>query len=454
MKKQYLYFFFGTLLLSSCEDLVEVGDPNNQLGTTQVFEDIQTANAALAGLYAGLRDQSVISGAGYYTVSTLIGSYADDLEYHNTDQNGIMDLYQNQQQETNRMITSIWNTAYGQVYYANAIIYGAENTTALSTENKNRLKGEALFIRSLLYFYLQQLFGDIPYTTSLDYEYNRHLPKTEASSVLVQLGADVKEAAGLLEDGYRNAERIYPNRKAAELLLARIYLLQEEWVLAEQAAESILQSPLYQFQADLNEVFHKTGTHILWQLKPQNSGDAAKEAGFYYFTGAAPNAYTLTEDLVGSFADNDLRKQSWIAEVTINGRTWHRPYKYKNRLDNTNEYSAVFRLEEVYFILAEALARQNRMDETLPYLNATRERAGLGALTSLSAEAFWNELLSEKRREFFTEFGHRFFDLKRLGRLDELSSLKTNWEEHKRIWPLPQSELLLNSNLRPQNPGY
>ncbi|WP_423128051.1 RagB/SusD family nutrient uptake outer membrane protein [Gaoshiqia sp. Z1-71] len=454
MKKQYLYFFFGTLLLSSCEDLVEVGDPNNQLGTTQVFEDVQTANAALAGLYAGLRDQSVISGAGYYTVSTLAASYADDLECHNNDQNGAMDLYQNQQQETNRMITSIWSTAYKQVYYANAIIYGTENSAALSTENKNRLKGEALFIRSLLYSYLQQLFGDIPYTTSLDYRYNRSLSKTEAASVLEQLELDLKEAVSLLEDHYRDSERIYPNRKTAQLLLARIYLLQEEWVLAEQAAENILQSPLYQFQADLNEVFHKTGTHILWQLKPQNSGDAAKEAGFYYFTGAAPNAYTLTEDLVGSFADNDLRKQAWTTEVSYNNKSWSRPYKYKNRLDNTNEYSAVFRLEEVYFILAEALARQNRVDEALPYLNATRERAGLEALASLSSEGFWDELPAEKRREFFTEFGHRFFDLKRLGRLDELSSLKTNWEEHKRIWPLPQSELLLNSNLRPQNPGY
>lgn len=456
MKKRYLFFFLGALLLASCEELVEVDDPTNQLGTAQVFEDAGTANAALAGLYAALRDQSVVSGAGYYTLSTLAGSYADNLECHNHDQNGTWDLYQNQQLETNTYIASVWKTAYQQIYYANAIIYGTQHSTALSDGDKNRITGEALLMRSLIYFYLQQLFGDIPYTTSLDYEHNRSLSKTEASAVLEQLEMDVKEAATLLEDNYRNAERIYPNRKAAELLLSRIYLLQEEWALAGQTAESILQSPLYQFQPDLDEVFHKSGTHILWQLKPQNSGDATREASFYYFTGAAPHAYALAEDLVGSFAGDDLRKQAWMTPVSFNDDSWYRPFKYKNNANgtNTNEYSIVFRLEEVYFILAEALAKQNRVDEALPYLNATRERAGLDALGSLSAEDFITELLAEKRHEFFAESGHRFFDLKRLGRLDELSAVKPNWEDDDQLWPLPQNELLMNPNLNPQNPGY
>jgi len=445
--------FPGILLLVSCEALVEVDDPTNQLGTTQVFEDVQTADAALAGLYAGLRDRSVITGGSYVGIGPLAGSYADDLDCYNNSQ-GLMDIYQNQLLETNTTIESIWNTAYEQVYYANSIVYGAENSTALSGDDKNRLKGEALFIRSLIYFYLQQLFGDIPYTANLDYEYNRNLSKTEALAVLEQLELDLTQAIALLEDEYRDAQRIYPNRKSAELLLSRIYLLQGEWALARQTAEGILQSPLYAFQADINEVFHKTGTHILWQLQPENSGDAAEEASFYYFSNTAPNSYVLTQNLVRTFAANDLRKQAWMARVSFNGDSWYRPFKYKNRTDNTSEYSVVFRLEEVYFILAEALAKQDRTGEALPYLNATRERAGLSALASLSVEEFMDELLAEKRREFFTEFGHRFFDLKRLGRLDELSAVKPNWEDDKKLWPLPQNELLLNASLYPQNPGY
>jgi hypothetical protein len=144
-----------------------------------------------------------------------------------------------------------------------------------------------------------------------------------------------------------------------------------------------------------------------------------------------------------------------MALVTFEGQNWYRPDKYKNLPgDNTNEYSVVFRLEEVYFIMAEALAKQNRFDEALPYLDATRRRAGLTALTSLTGEAFNSKLLAEKRREFFAESGLRFLDLKRWGRLSELSVVKPNWQDYKQVWPLPQKELLLNANLSPQNPGY
>lgn len=455
MKKiSYLFFYIGLLLFTACEDLIDVGYPSNQLGTPQVFKDVQTANAALAYLYAHVRDQSVLTGGSYIGIGSLCGAYADELDCYYYDQNQYTDIYQNQQQETNTAIASVWSASYQQIYYANSVIYGAEHSTSLSDDDKDRIKGEALLVRSLIYFYLQQLFGDTPYTTSLDYEYNRTIGRTEAATLLKQLEADVTEASVLLEDDYRDGERIYPNRKVAQLLLARIYLLQEKWMLAEQTAKNILQSPLYQYETDIHEVFHKSGKHILWQLKPQNSGDATSEATFYFFTGSAPNNYTLTQNLVDAFAGNDLRKQAWMDEVTFNDHSWYRPYKYKNRANNANEYSILFRLEEAYFIMAEALAGQNKVDDALPYLNASRERAGLTPLTSSTEEEFYNELLTEKRREFFTEFGHRFLDLKRRGRLSELSTLKPEWEDYKQVWPLPKSELLLNPNLYPQNTGY
>jgi starch-binding outer membrane protein, SusD/RagB family len=456
MKRINLFFNLGLLMLAACEELVEVDYPLNQLGTTQVFEDVQTANSALAGLYASLSDQSIISGGSYSGAGPLLGSYTDDLDCYYYDQNGVADIYRNQQMETNTSIENIWNTAYQQVYYANSIIHGVEQSVRLSEGDKNRIKGEVLVIRSLIYFYLQQLFDDIPYTASLDYEYNRNLGKTEGSVLLEQLKLDLTEAISLLDDNYRDPERIYPNRKVAQLLLARIYLIGGEWLSAEQMADTIIQSPLYIFQTDIQEVFHKSGKHILWQLKPENEGDATEEAMFFYFTNSAPNSYVLTQNLLDTFDDEDLRKQNWMASVTFEEQTWYRPFKYKNYINgaNSDEYSIVFRFEEVYFIMAEALAKQNRFEEALPYLNATRERSGLSSLASLSGEEFINELLAEKRREFFAESGLRFLDLKRMDMLNELSIIKPNWKEYKSIWPLPQNELLLNRNLSPQNSGY
>ncbi|MNL56219.1 SusD family protein [compost metagenome] len=65
-----------------------------------------------------------------------------------------------------------------------------------------------------------------------------------------------------------------------------------------------------------------------------------------------------------------------------------------------------------------------------------------------------DEILLESRREFFTEHGHRFFDLKRTGRLNVLIGVKPNWKSYHDLWPLPQKELTLNPNMNPQNTGY
>lgn len=437
----------------ACEKLVEVEIPNNQITTGQLFEDVQTANAALAGLYAGLRDNSPVAGN---QAGELFGSYTDDLDsYATTSVNGIFDIYRNQQIAANPTIYSYWSSAYQNIYTANAIVEGVENSSSISENEKDRIKGEALLMRSILYLYLQQIFGDIPYPVTTNYQVNQTLPKTTSSEVLARLESDLSLSMNLLKDDYRNAERIYPNKKAAQLMLAKIYMIQYRWNDAEAVLKSIVQSPLYQFENNITKVFQKTGTHILWQLKPKNPGDPTKEAMNYYFINAAPTNYALAQDLVNSFSNGDLRKQNWMAVVSFNGNTWFRADKYKNRTNNSTEYSIVFRLEEVYLLLAEALVQQNKLLEALPYVNATRLRAGLSALTGTTTQpALLNEIILENRKEFFTEMGHRFFDLKRTNRLNTLITVKPNWKSYHNLWPLPQQELLLNSNLNPQNTGY
>jgi hypothetical protein len=437
----------------SCEKLVEVEIPNNQITTGQVFEDVQTANAALAGLYARLYESSPIAGD---QSGPTLGSYTDDLNSYSTSSvNGRYDIFQNQQISTNTEIYSYWTSAYQNIYIANAIIEGTENSTALPTAEGNRIKAEALLIRSLLYFYLQQVFGDIPYVTNTNYETNQIIAKTAASEILIRLEADLNTSMNLLKDDYRNSERIYPNKKVAQLMLAKIYMLQNRWGDAEPLLKNIQQSPLYQFENNISKVFQKTGTHILWQLKPKNSGDGTKESSMYYFTNSAPTNYALSQNLMTSFSSGDLRRQNWITMVTFNGNSWYRADKYKSRTNNTTEYSIVFRLEEVYLLLAETLVQQNKLQEALPYINATRQRAALNALTGTPTQTILlDEILNENRREFFTEMGHRFLDLKRMNRLNSLVAVKPNWKSYHDRWPIPQQELLLNQNLNPQNAGY
>ena len=87
-------------------------------------------------------------------------------------------------------------------------------------------------------------------------------------------------------------------------------------------------------------------------------------------------------------------------------------------------------------------------------LNVIRNRAGLPNTTAVTQATLLNAILEERNREFFTELGHRWFDLKRTGFASSVLSVKPGWDAKDLLWPLPASELLLNSNLLPQNPGY
>ncbi|MXS71588.1 RagB/SusD family nutrient uptake outer membrane protein [Flavobacteriaceae bacterium W22] len=445
--------FYVLTALMSCEKMLEVDLPENQMLSETVFQDAQTANSVLSGLYAGLWEASPIAGDQSGRILSL---YTDDLTYYAVNAtNGLPEISNNTLIDTNQFVSSMWSAAYQKIYVSNSIIEGLENSSSISTAEKNRMTGEALTIRSVLFFYLQQIYGDIPYPVTTNYQINQSIAKTNSEVVLQRIESDLQEAVELLPDQYRSAERIFINKKAAQLMLAKVQMQRSKYAAAESTLKAVIQSSLYQFQNDITKVFLKSGTHIIWQLKPKNSGDPVREATIYYFVNVAPSSMSLSPALVSSFQTGDLRKQYWMAPVTVAGTTWYRAEKYKARSANTTENSIVFRLEEAYLLLAESLAKQNKTAEALPYINPIRQRAAQPLLTgTVSQNILLDEILKENRKEFFTEMGRRFIDLKRAGQLNTLQTTKPNWKDFHRVWPLPQKELLMNSNMNPQNAGY
>ncbi|KKO89165.1 glycan metabolism protein RagB [Sphingobacterium sp. Ag1] len=449
---QFIILFIAATVITSCEKMIEVEIPNDQIDKQTVFKDVQTANAALSGLYADVMKSSPIAGGD---LETYLSAYTDELDNYTTVSSDSRDLFLNQQIDTNSIIYNVWANAYKHIYSANSIIEGVSASTGISTPDKRYLKGEALLVRSIMFFYLSQLFGDIPYPESTDYKINNSIGKTSFVQVLSNLEKDLVEVSNLLQNDYRNAERINPNRMVARLMLAKVYMAKQDWNNAENISKEVVNSSLYQMEPDVAKVFQKNGKHILWQLKPNNNL-SVPQAGIYYFTSSAPSSYALTNALVSSFSNNDLRKQKWMAPVVFNGVTYYRAEKYKNRGgNNTTEYSIVFRIEEVFLLLAEALTRQDKLAEALPYANMTRLRAQLNPLLSpITKTVLLDEILLEYKREYFTEMGHRFLDLKRMDKLSTLQGKKPNWKDFHRLWPIPQKEILLNTNLQPQNAGY
>ncbi|WP_426477497.1 RagB/SusD family nutrient uptake outer membrane protein [Chryseobacterium sp. CBSDS_008] len=453
MKKiHFIILIIIATINSSCDKLLDVDTPDNQIDQNKVFEDVQTANAALAAHYADLMKSSPIAGGD---LEAYLSSYTDELRNYTTISSDSRDIFLNLHTDTNSIVFNTWATAYKHIYSANSILEGISGSHGISSNDKNWFRGQALLTRSIMFYYLNQLYGDIPYPESTDYKANNIIAKTKSNLVLSNLERDLLEVSSLLQNEYKDSERIYPNRFVAKLLLAKVYMAGKNWNKAELVLKEIVQSPLYQIESDITRVFQKSGKHVLWQLKPHNNA-SLQQATIYYFTNSLPNIYAISDSLINTLQDNDLRKQNWIGRVEFNGVSYYRVEKYKNRNNtNSNEYSIVFRLEEAILLLAEALTQENKINEALPYVNVTRLRAQLTPLTMpITKDILLQEILLEYKREFFAEMGHRFLDLKRTGKLNTLQTNKPNWKDFHLLWPIPQKEILLNANLKPQNTGY
>ncbi|WP_108422362.1 RagB/SusD family nutrient uptake outer membrane protein [Flagellimonas amoyensis] len=461
MKKQRLMFrLYLTLwfpMIVGCTDFVEMELPPSQLTGEAVFNDYATATAALANIYASLRDQTLITG-GSRGIGNILGHYADELDYYGSETAALYDFSIHSVLATNSEVATLWNDSYNLIYACNSILEGLEENTSLLEDQRVQIKGEALFLRGFIHFYLSQLFGDIPYVTRTDHMENATIGKLGSSVIHEHLVRDLTGAMELLPTEYVTVDRTRANRFVAMALLARIQLYFGYWEDALSATDTVLGATgQYVWEEDLGKVFLKGSKGILWQLSPGTPGNNTLEALTFIFEQGPPTMGALSRPFMDGFAINDQRAVQWTKSVTDGNDIWYHPYKYRTRgpSGSSVEHSVVLRLGELYLIRAEARMQLRDLDGAMADLNKVRGRAGLPDLGGLNGEELESTLLRERRYELFTEFGHRWFDLRRLQKAGEvLAPLKPNWQEGHLLFPIPQSELLANPNLRPQNDGY
>jgi hypothetical protein len=450
-----LILYINLVLLSGCDGFVDVALPYSQLTGEKVFEDRTTANAAMVDIYSKLRDTGILTGLST-GASVSLGMYADELTYYGSGiESGLP--YTNNILPTSSITSDIWNQSYHQIYRSNAVIEGVKNSATLPIADKNQLLGEALFIRALIHFYLVNIYGDIPYIATTDYEQNRLAKRISSDVVYSNIIDDLNQAALLLPEQYITAERVRPNKAAANALLARAYLYHKNWPEASNAASAVLNNSLYKLENDLDKTFLKESTSTIWQFMPKLDGNNADEGTSFIFITGSSSFVALTSELIDVFETGDLRRSHWIRTVTNDATTLYHSFKYKQN-SNTGtsvEYSIVLRLAEQYLIRSEARARQGDLIGAKEDLNKIRNTAGLPNTIAITANEIITAVLNERRCEFFTEYGHRFFDLKRTGQLDAvLFPVKPGWETTDQLWPIPETELIANPILGSQNPGY
>lgn len=440
------------MLLAGCDDFLDTKDPTGQISHENVFEDEITATAAVTTLYAKLRDEVLVTG-NTSGLGFLMGLYADELDYYGMPGEPLETFYKHQVITSDVLVSNLWNSSYNLIYLTNAAIEGLEASQNLSESTKNQLIGEAKFIRGLTHFYLTNLFGDIPYITTTNYDHNRQVSKLAVHDVYDNLISDLESAKALLGENYIGAERIRANKFAVSAFLARVYLYRGEWAKAESESSMVINYTVLYNLPSIESEFLKSSPAAILQLKTKMEGYIPNEAMTLYFASGPPPFTALNENILTVMEDGDLRRTHWIGEVTDGTNYWYYSNKYKQTPGA--EYSVVLRLAEQHLIRAEARAEQNDFNGAREDLNIIRNRAGLPDTSAQTQEELLEAVLQERRIELMIEHGHRWFDLRRFTRADAvLAPLKPGWRPTNILLPIPETELLMNPNLNPQNNGY
>lgn len=443
--------------VASCKKMIEVPQPSDQLIDEAVFTDNRSAESAMVGLYSEMmRSNNTLSSGA---ISVLPSMSADEVNYNSTN-SGLLEFYQNAISASNSNNQSIWKSGYSYLYQTNAIINGLTRSTNLSDSIKNQLTGEAKFMRAWIYYYLINIYGDVPMVIGTDYTINAQLPRQSKADILVLMIEDLKQAKQLLPTSLLAGKRTRPNSAAASFLLARVYLLTNAWGLAETEATEVINNSNYSLLSQLSDVFLSGSKEAILQLQPVNPSLNTYEGNTFIPTSSTViPPYTLTNDLFNLFSTTDKRRSNWTKTNTVSSINYNYPFKYKVRIATTiTENSMLFRLAEIYLIRAEARMELNKISGVggaLEDVNTIRRRAGIPDLNGLDQSQTRAAIETESRLELFCEWGHRWITLKRTGRVDAvLAPLKASaWQSTDSLFPIPQTEIDRNGLLL-QNPGY
>lgn len=457
------------LLVTSCSKLIEVDTPTTSISAANVYTNDLTAAAVLTGIYTTM-SASYITGNDLPSIGLISGLSGDELVLYSGSGNIRLRAYYQNNLKTVTAYTDFWTIIYQKVYILNLSLEGLTNATTLTYNVKQQLLGEVKFLRAFCYFYLVNLYGDVPLILSSDYKVNKVLPRSPKEQVWKQIIADLVDAKALLSADYldgtlmkKTTERIRPNKWAATALLARCYLYNRDWKNAENQASEVI-SNLATYSLDsLNKAFLIPSHEAIWQLQPVNLGSNTEDAKTYILTSAGPSydrPVYLSSQLINSFEENDQRRKLWIDTVTASGILYYYANKYKSgTLDAPlTEYNTVLRVAEQYLIRAEARAELNDIDESRGDLNIIRLRAGLKESSISEKTLLIDAIRHERRVELFTEWGHRWLDMKRTNTIDEImppiTTLKGGtWDVDWQYFPILPSDILVNGNLT-QNAGY
>lgn len=487
MKNKLRYHLLALLMIMqiSCNDYMDIIPPNGLI-RNEFWKSKEDVEAVLMSAYETFGSMS--------RELFLFGELrADFLEGDNNQNQNEQNIMENNIFPDNPLCD--WSGFYSVINYCNEVIKNAprveEIDNTFTTFRLRTIIAEAIFIRSLSYFYLVRIYGSVPLileptdTDAAEF----YLPKMTEEEVLNQIVSDLQSNRVYAPSGefITLEERKGRASKAAyDALLADIELWRFNYEEVLTHVENIEVTEDYELMptAKWFEIFY-----------PGNSLESIFEIQFDESLDQPNNITGLTRRFSNQYDPSQKAYQKFGTEfskeivrgegatITKYGEGEYGIWKYigqspdgRTQRSGTEANSAnliIYRYADVLLMKAEALSQLNRFDEALLILNEIRDRAGVGRVSLANSPVNFEDAIMEERALEFAYEGKRWFDLLRLGRRNNYARKETLIEiivsnvpsTQKRImaakltnplgWYLPvyEEEIESNRNMT-QNPYY
>jgi len=468
MKKYYLLIILPIMSITSCTKFLKE-EPKSIANSETVLNSASGFDAVLLGAYSNFTGWGKMYSWDVFKLNESLVDFQFAPQAPDFSNGNVL--------SSDYPVRFGWETLYKTISSANLVILNIDKIQ--DHPDKNRIEGEAKFLRAWSYFELVQFFGDVPLVLeTINDPSNFQPPRNAQPEIYQQIISDLQEAENLMNDNAPQSSRA--NKWVAKAYLAKVYLTMagnpnnittvggsSTYSLALDKAKEIIASNRYSIDIPYNDVFQTVDdVETIWEIRIPDL------ANYNHFTFLTQAIFTPTESFINNFDPEDIRgpMNGIRTNYVYNGTTYTFPAPTYMKFVDTVQYAngqqfqstlpvTVIRFADVLLMAAEADNEVNGGPsfDAYNWINSVRQRAGINDLTpGLSSAAFKEALFIERRKELYGE-GFSWFDLKRFNKFDLLNGtgrpFVTQIDAHLNYFPIYNAETINNPNVT-QNPGW
>lgn len=445
---------------SACSDDFTDLAPISNRNEDEFFNNADDFVASINASYAVLQDPGVY-GRAYWALFEMRSDNTDQGPDATGSARQYTEINQFTEDSLNEQVDAAWSDSYKVIANCNEIL---DRIVPIEIEVglKERIIGEALFLRSLMYYHLVVAFGNIPLQLT-PFSSGDDLNQVDAVTVYDQLVSDLTMAEGSLPISYPASDVGRATKGAVATLLAKIQLTLGNSSEAEMVLRRIISDYNYELvpnYADLWGLANENNEESIFEVQFISGGIGQGSALTNEFSpsvdlqnGQGFGRNRPTEDMENAYEMGDERFAVSMGTIWTNSdgeeveQNYVRKYQSNPPTENDSDNNfVVFRYADVLLMLAEAIGEGS---ESYGLINQVRARAGLEAIDGTDPGSFQEKLLGERQVELAFE-NHRWADIKRFGvvteRLTAAEPNVINVGDIRSLFFIPQREMDINTN--------